>query len=180
MITKTSLGNDLRSSFTNARLYKRVLSSDSAPVEQIIFARKIKTGSGAYSWIRRDMSKMFVDSSPISKSIADNYGTSKGTDVELVFDNTPVPILFSEEKIKDRILNFVIRKDPQIEFIVGDWIEISDFENIEHRRIKTINEIEDGDFLQIGMNIPLDYEYSINYAEMRFLFARTIHNKRQT
>ena len=172
MITNNSLGNPLGNSFIFSHLYRQVLREENGPVEQIIFARKIKTGDDRFDWVRRDISDIFVNATPIVKSIASNYGTSSGAEVELVFDNTPIPVLRSLLRVKGRISRFLIQKDKQFTFRVGDWIQISDYENIEYRRIQNI--IEDGMFTQILINASLDHDYDINSTEIRFVFARTL------
>ena len=176
MITKNSAGTPLGNAFIFNSMYRRVLNEDESPIEQIYFARKI-TSNGETNWVRRNVSSMFVDSSPITKTIAGNYGTSTGTDVELVFDNTPLPVLYSVLTINNKIRSFVVKNDPRVMFVRGDWIEISDYENVEYRRIVSVVPIEDNKYLRIEISIPLDNDYIINNTEMRFAFVKTLFNK---
>ena len=94
MIENDSIGSELTSPF-KSHFASKVLNVDRGPKEQIIFARKHET-----VWHQRDVTSMFFQASPISKQIADNYGTSGGTEVEIVFDNTPFPRYLSYRRYR--------------------------------------------------------------------------------
>ena len=178
MIETDSLGNDLETSFTS-RLQERALSADRGPKEQIFFARKVDD-----FWNRRDVSSMFFQANPISKSIAQNYGTSSGAEVELIFDNSPYPVVNYTLQTGGKVYGIGVAFQPNITLNglplrVGDWIEISDYENIEQRRIDQITPINatsegiaDYNYVwSVVFSDGLDNDYDLDYTEVRYLFA---------
>ena len=176
MITLNSEGTELSSGVQN-RLRSRVLNEDNGPRDQVIFARKLPSlvNVNQEVWIQRDVTSMFFNAEPISKSIADNYGTSKGCEVSVVFDNTPVPMASFENIVNGRVESFTVNTDPLMRFDAGDWVEISDYNNVEHRRIDLID--VRNDYTTMRLSETLDHEYDLAYTEIRFLFA--IHNNKR-
>ena len=73
MIATNSAGMALSSGFRR-RLRSKVLNESNGPVDQIIFARKLPSllTPNQDIWFTRDVTKMFFNSEPITKSIADN------------------------------------------------------------------------------------------------------------
>ena len=177
MITTNSEGGELSSGVQN-RLRSRVLNEDNGPREQIIFARKLPSllDLNQNVWVQRDVTSMFFNSEPISKSIADNYGTSKGCEVSVVFDNTPIAVTEITSLINGKIGGFLINTDPLTRFEGGDWIEISDYNNVEYRRISIADIHADDPYTEITLTESLDNNFDIPYTEIRFLFA--IHNNK--
>ena len=183
MIENDSLGNELINTF-KSQFQNKALDVDRGPKEQIYFARKI--GS---SWIKRDMTDMFFQSTPIAKSIAQNYGTSSGAEIELVFDNTPFPVIYPiQNDANGQLISFAVAFDPyitheegQYPIRAGDWIEVSDYNNIEQRRIQQITPIDDTNdtLYNVRLSQFLDNEYDVDYMEIRYVFAITDANKRR-
>ena len=173
MIENDSIGSELTSPF-KSHFASKVLNVESGPKEQIIFARKHET-----VWHQRDVTSMFFQASPISKQIADNYGTSGGTEVEIVFDNTPFPVIYPID-VTDGLISFAVAFQPYITrtdgltpLQPGDWIEISDYNNIEHRKIQNVVILPNtNDMLYtVRLTSPLDNQYDVDFMEIRYLFA---------
>ena len=177
MITLNSEGTEL-SSIVKNRLRSRVLNEDNGPREQIIFSRKLPSliTLNQHVWSHRDVTSMFFNADSISKSIADNYGTSKGSEVSVVFDNTPIPAHSVALQVEGKIQNLLINTDHLTRFEAGDWVEISDYENVEYRRIGSVDIHTTDPYTEIALTEPLDNDFNIPYTEVRFLFA--IHNNK--
>ena len=174
MIENGNTGNILSSIFTS-RFQQKALDETIGPRDLIYFARKVDG-----RWTRRNVTNMFVNATPISKRIADDYGTSKGTEVSLVFDNSPFPVIYPINQTDGKILRMAVQFHPNVPLtlsvnfpIGGDWIEISDYNNIEHRKIVGIVPISDTDdsLYNIELSTPLDNEYDVDFMEIRYVFA---------
>ena len=174
MITTDAEGVPLENAFVS-QLSRRNLNAESGPVEKIIFARKLNSG-----WIRRDVTEMFFQSNPIQKHIAQNYGTSGGTEVELVFDVSPIPVLYGISMTPDdRLESVAVTFQPsvtsdQTPIRVGDWIEVSDYNNIEYRRVSSLVDVSDTNGTVKNLTFAtaaLDNDYDIDNMEIRFVFA---------
>ena len=179
MINTDSLGERLTASFTS-HFQNKSLDVDKGPKEQIYFARKIGN-----AWVRRDVTDVFFQASPISKHIAQNYGTSNGAEVSLVFDNSAFPVIYPiQSDASGRIYEFAVAFEPDVTRDRGaetyplrrnDWIEISDYDNIEQRRILFVSPISDTDntLYRIRISEPLDNTFNVDYMEVRYLFSIT-------
>ena len=173
MITTDSNGVELLQQFIS-RFSSRNLDADKGPVESIIFARRVGD-----LWLRKDVTNMFFQSNTIGKHIAQNYGTSSGTEVELVFDVSPYPVLNGITHTADNKLNNVaVTFEPNITGLSvplrsGDWIEVSDYNNIEYRRISSLANVSDTNrtVKNLEFSAPLDNDYDIDNMEIRFVFA---------
>ena len=175
MITSDNVGADLSALFRN-RFQEKALDKERGPKDLIYFARKVDD-----RWIKRDVTHMFVNATPISKRIADDYGTSKGTEVSLVFDSSPFPVIYPIEQVDGKILRMAVQLQPNIPIVpsvnyaidIDDWIEISDYNNIEHRKISTITPINrtDDTLYNVSLSEPLDNEYDVDFMEVRYVFA---------
>ena len=172
MIDVNSLGAELSSSF-KSKMGQRVLNESNGPREQIIFARKLPSllDANRTVWVSRDVSKMFFNAEPIVKSIADNYGTSKGAEVAVVFDNTPTPMASSVLMVNGKISSFLINTDPLLNFEAGDWIEISDYNHVEYRRLGIVDVHTDDNYTELTLTLELDNDFDVMYTEIRYLFA---------
>ena len=176
MIENDSTGVLLTNTF-KSHFASKVLDADRGPKEQIFFARKIDN-----NWLMRDVTDMFFQASPISKMIADNYGTSNGTEVELVFDNTPYPVVYQIQESRDYAVAFqphITRPDGEYPLKAGDWIEISDYNHIEQRSISSVAPIANTNdtLYSVRLSEELDNEYDIDYMEIRYLFSLTESGK---
>ena len=177
MIENDSTGVEMTSTF-KSHFASKVLDVDRGPKEQILFARKHED-----VWVNRDVTSMFFQASPISKQIADNYGTSSGTEVELVFDNTPFPVIYPITDTNG-LISFSVAFEPYITqnetpLQADDWVEISDYNNIEQRRIQSVNVISDTNntLYNVLLTEPLDNDFDVDFMEIRYLFAIPEHLK---
>ena len=173
MIENDSNGARLANSI-GGKFRRRNLNVDQGPVEQITFARRLQD-----IWHRRDVTEMFFQSSTIDKNIAQNYGTSGGTEVELVFDVSPFPVLHGiASNADDKLTSVAVTFEPsvtssQTPVVVGDWIEISDYNNIEYRRITSLTDetLTNGTIKSLEFSTALDNDYEIDNMEIRYAFA---------
>ena len=174
MITTDSDGVLLPDNFKR-QFAMRNLNENEGPVERIIFARRFPD-----RWHQRNVTEMFFQCNPIQKHIAQNYGTSSGTEVELVFDVSPYPVLYGISLTSDdRLRSIAVAFEPSVSsisfapFNVGDWIEVSDYNNIEYRRITNLTNVDNtGDTVKnLTFSTALDNDYDIDNMEVRYAFA---------